>query len=275
MPDYDNGEAWWVFSRLNGEVVMQFPQNGDAYNEIYLNPNWYGLLPDPALLDPAGTLKKQLDKAGQGETVTENFWGTVQAAVEKQRKIKDTYHGKTYVAYNGNGAIKPESQTGASTDSSDKGKPGIEKGLPLTKVLTWGKVIWTGNVPSGVSEKELSAATLLHDSHTGNVRVHLASRDLTIEFEVQKVPKLPAGTDAPDPNKNGIIAGDGTVPTWSADAQARGLRPGVKGNPAKGVQMAFVQGGYNHQGSYDHPWTRWALLYSVVQIAQDAPEPSC
>ena len=31
---------------------------------------------------------------------------------------------------------------------------------------------------------------------------------------------------------------------------------------------------HDHQGSYN-PWTRWALRYSVVQIAQDAPERSC
>jgi hypothetical protein len=31
--------------------------------------------------------------------------------------------------------------------------------------------------------------------------------------------------------------------------------------------MVFVQGGYEHQFCYDHPWTRWATLYSVAQIA--------
>jgi hypothetical protein len=173
------------------------------------------------------------------------------------------------------GERKQKSQASAALESSDKDKPGIEKSLPLEDVLTWGKVFWTGNVPQGVEEEELRAATLLHDSHTGKVKVHLASRKLTIEFEVQKVAKLPRGADAPEPDKNGIIAGDATVPAWSADAQARGLKPDVKGDPAQGMQMAFVQGGYDHQGSYDHPWTRWALLYSIVQIAQDAPEPSC
>src|ERR1700712_4082604 len=171
--------------------------------------------------------------------------------------------------------LKQKLQGSAATGSDHKDKPGIEKGLALEDVLTWGKVFWTGNVPQGVEEEELRAATLLHDSHTGKVKVHLASRKLTVEFEVQKVAKLPRGADAPEPDRNGIIAGDATVPAWSADAQARGLKPGVKGVPAQGMQMAFVQGGYDHQGSYDDPWTRWALLYSVVQIAQDAPEPSC
>ncbi|NYH16283.1 esterase/lipase family protein [Paraburkholderia bryophila] len=275
MPDYDNGEAWWVFSRINGEVVMKLPKTGNAYKEIYTNSKWYGLLPDPTFLDPAGVVKQRLDKRSQGKTVLENFHETIKDVVKKQNDITDVYHGNTYVAYNGNGALKQKPQADAATKSDDSCKPGIEKGLPLEKLLTWGKVFWTGNVPSGITEEELRTATLLNDSHTGNLRVYLESRNLTIEFEVQKVPKLPIGADAPDPDKNGIIQGDATVPAWSADAQARGLRPGVKGNSSKGVQTAFVQAGYDHQGSYNHPWTRWALLYSVVQIAQDAPEPSC
>ncbi|MFL9990515.1 alpha/beta hydrolase [Paraburkholderia sediminicola] len=275
MPDYDNGDAWWVFSRLNGEVVMQLPENGSAYKEIYTNSSWYGLLPDPSFLDPAGVVKQRLAKRSQSRTVLENFHETMKDVVTKQNDIINIYHDNTYVAYNGIGSLKPKPQADAATESDDKDRPSIEKGLPLKKLLTWGKVIWTGDMPSGVTEDELRAATLLHDSHSGNVRVYLESRKLTVELEVQKVPKLPAGTDEPDPDKNGIIVGDATVPSWSADAQARGLRPGVKGDRPHGVQMAFVQGGYDHQGSYNHPWTRWALLYSVVQIAHDAPEPSC
>jgi hypothetical protein len=107
----------------------------------------------------------------------------------------------------------------------------------------------------------------------------LEARKLAIEFEVQKANRLPLDADAadlsPHDSTNGIIAGDGTVPVWSAEAQARGLVPGVEGDPAPGVKMAFVQHGYDHQLSYNHPWTRWALLYSIVQIIQDAPEPTC
>ncbi len=47
---------------------------------------------------------------------------------------------------------------------------------------------------------------------------------------------------------------------------------GAEVGPAQGVQMVFDQGGYVHQESYNHPWARWALLYGVVQIAQDAPK---
>lgn len=277
MPDYNNGEPWWVFSRINGEVVMQLPKKGDAYNDIYMNSKWYGLVPESesSLLDPAGIVKARLDKNSGSKTLLENFRDTVRSVLDKQRAIENIYHEKTYAAYNGNGALKKKSQTGATPGSGDKNKPDIEKSLPLSKTLTFGKVIWTGNVPSGVTEDELQTAKFMSDSHTGTVRVYLESRKLTIEFEIQKVAKLPSGSDEPDPDKNGIIAGDGTVPAWSAESQARGLKPGVKGETANGVQIAFVQGGYDHQDSYNHPWTRWALLYSIVQIVQDAPEPSC
>ena len=135
-----------------------------------------------------------------------------------------------------------------------------------------------GDRAAEVTEEELCSAKFLHDSHTGKLRVYIESRKLTIEFEVQKVNALLRDTDESDPSprntKNGIIAGDGTVPVWSAEAQARGLDPRAKGDRATGVQLAFVQGGYVHQFSYNHPWARWATLYSIVQIAQDAPEPS-
>lgn len=63
MPDYHNGEPWWIFARLNGEPVMKLPQQGDVYNEFYINPKWYGLVPEQAnsLLDPAGIVKKLLE----------------------------------------------------------------------------------------------------------------------------------------------------------------------------------------------------------------------
>ncbi|KAA0071460.1 alpha/beta hydrolase [Paraburkholderia sp. T12-10] len=262
MPDYINGEPWWIFTRLDGTPVMQLPESGDAYNEIYINQKWYGLVPDPSLLDPSGTVKKRLDVSNSGKTVLENFGDTMFNVVQNQSKIRNAYHGTTYVAY-GNGALKP----------------GIEKGKNLKDLLTWGRVIWKGNMPSDVTQEELRAAKLLRDSHTGNLRVYLEARKLAVEFEVQKASRLPADANpsdlAPHDSKNGIIAGDGTVPVWSAEAQARGLVPGVKGDAAPGVKMAFVQHGYDHQFSYKHPWTRWALLYSIVQIAQNAPEPAC
>ncbi|MFP3504329.1 esterase/lipase family protein [Burkholderia sp. SIMBA_062] len=269
MPDYHNGEAWWIFARLNGDPVMKLPKQGDVYNELYINQEWYGLVPkqSSSLLDPAGIVKDRLDKSPAKKTVVENFAETMLSVIRNQYAIKNKYHEKTYVSY-GDGALTPKDST-ASGD--DHGKPKIEKGEKLDDLLAWGTVIWKGNIPAGVTDEELRAARFLgekhDDSHTGTLRVHLDSRNVTIEFEVQKVAKLPPGSNAPDPDKNGIVPGDGTVPVWSAESPARG----ADGGAAPGVQMVFDQGGYVHQESYNHPWARWALLYSIVQIAQDAP----
>ncbi|VBB13294.1 esterase/lipase family protein [Burkholderia stabilis] len=273
MPDYHNGEAWWIFSRLDGTPVMKLPKEGNTYDDIFTNPMWYGLVPEEStsLLDPSGMIKERLDKSPQKISVLDNFKSTIKAVVKNQNKITNAYHDRTYVAY-GDGDLKPK---GESTSGENHGKPTIEKGEKLADLLAWGTVIWKGDVPTGVTEEELRGARFLSekgaDSHTGTLRVHLDSRNVTVEFEVQKLAKLPPGSQAPDPKKNGIIPGDGTVPVWSAEAPAYGL----EGGAAHGVQMVFDQGGYVHQESYNHPWTRWALLYSIVQIAKDAQEPKC
>ncbi|WP_434110413.1 esterase/lipase family protein [Paraburkholderia caffeinilytica] len=276
MPDYNDGKPWWIFARINGEPVMRLPKNGNAYAEIYTNPKWYGLVPDASMLDPAGIVKKRLDEIGRNKTVPENFRDVLKDVVGKQNNIINAYHKNTYAAYCG-GVLDPKMQGGASAKTDSK--PTIEKGEPLDKLLTWGTVVWTGNLPAGVTEEELLAARPLYDSHKGELRVYLESRKLTVDFEVQKSASLPGGPGGTlrtlEGSRNGIIPGDGTVPVWSARAQARGLKPGADGGPAQGVQMAFEQGGYPHQFSYEHPWTRWALLYSIVNIAQDAPEPKC
>lgn len=58
---------------------------------------------------------------------------------------------------------------------------------------------------------------------TGNVCVHVAARKLTIEFDVQKVNKLPTDSNNADASPHGrtnrIITRDGTVPIRSPQAQ--------------------------------------------------------
>jgi hypothetical protein len=251
---------------------------GNAYEEIYANSAWYGLVPNEKLLDPAGIVKARLAKNVVRKTVSQNFHETLINVISNQKNIANAYHQLTYASY-GNGVLKRRYWESTKADSVDGHKPVMEKGQKLEKLLTWGKVIWKGILPADVTEEELRAATPLSDSESGNVRVYLESRKLTVEFEAQKVSMLlPAHVES-DPSigesRYGLVAGDGTVPVRSAEAQARGLDPKVKGATARGVRMAFVQGGYGHQDSYDHPWTRWALLYSIVQIAQDAREPAC
>ncbi|RXV72482.1 alpha/beta hydrolase [Burkholderia stabilis] len=278
MPDYHNGAAWWIFSRPDGTVLMQFPKNGDAYNDLYLNADWYGLLPKEDQLDPAKRVRKRLGKDATGANVLVNHYkATLKQVVIRQSQLTNHYHGNTYVAY-GNGGLdtlSPAADT--TTEAASKDKPTVEQGELTKNLLAWGNAIWTGDVPADVQESELRAATLLHDSGKGELRVLLEQRNLSVTFTMQKTNKIPDVSATTDWNrvasKTGIIRGDGTVPAWSADAQARGLKPDVPGDPAKGVQMAFVQAGYEHMKSYAHPWTRWALLYSVVQIVKDIEVP--
>lgn len=35
MPDYNNGEPWWIFARINGDPVVKLPKAGNAYDDIY------------------------------------------------------------------------------------------------------------------------------------------------------------------------------------------------------------------------------------------------
>jgi len=265
MPDYHNGEPWWVFARANGEVVMQLPKNGDAYNEIYLNSEWYGLLPSEKLLDPAGIVQKRLDSVGRDEMILPNYKRILRDVTKNQNKLIGSYHENTYVAY-GNGALTPKPHS-ESDGAVRKGTTAIESSEAASKLLTWGRVVWTGDeLPSGVTEEELRSAKLISDSSKGEVRVFLEARKSSVKFTVQKVKHESSPT-----RDNGMISGDGTVPVWSADAQARGLKPDVPGELARGVRMAFVQGGYDHQLSFNHPWMRWSLLYSVVRIVKDVP----
>ncbi|WGS50344.1 hypothetical protein LFL96_02215 [Paraburkholderia sp. D15] len=278
MPDYHNGAPWWIFSRVDGQILMQFPEGGDAYNELYLNDKWYGLLPKEAQLDPAGLVRQRLGKNETGTNVlVDHYKSTLKQVVIRQSQLKNKYHGNTYVAY-ANGGLdtrSPSSGTSAGTDS--KNTPSIEHGEPTKDLLTWGNAVWTSDLPSDVQENELRGARCLHDSGKGEIRVLLEERKLTVTFTVQKTNQIPNVSSSTDwarvANKTGIIRGDGTVPAWSADAQARGLKPDIPGARAKGVQMAFVQAGYEHMKSYAHPWTRWALLYSVVQIVKNVPVP--
>jgi hypothetical protein len=258
MPDYNNGDPWWIFVDKNGKERMALPEQS-ALNELYINDTWYGLLPDTSLLDPAGIVKQQLDDQKNPSSVYEHFKKTMRAVVKRQTLLADNYHPNTYAMY-GNGALKPK------PSDSTQGAPKLEASLPEEDLMTWGTVVWQGDLPEGVGAEELKAAQWAdkdRDNHHGVLKIIVGGQTVTLTAQQKAVASKVGASD------NGIIPGDGTVPAWSAEAQGRGLIPGLSaatGN-ASGVQMVFVQGGYEHQFCYDHPWSRWATLYSVAQIA--------
>ncbi|WP_341772980.1 alpha/beta hydrolase [Burkholderia gladioli] len=265
MPDYDDGKPWWIFARINGDIKMQFPKKkGNAYNEIYLNTKWYGAHPPEDQLDPAGIVEARLKDSKIEKTVLSDYREMLDTVILRQHELTDRYHGSTYVAYGDGVASEVTAANVPMKHSADDLL--LEKTDSHVKLMTWGAVVWTADdLPSDVTEEELVTATLLSDSRKGDIRVRIENRNLTISFAAQKTKMLP------QPNRNnGMVRGDGTVPARSADAQARGLKPGVTGDKAEGVKMAFVQGGYEHQFSYEHHATRWALLYSIIQIVKDS-----
>ncbi|WDD91461.1 alpha/beta hydrolase [Burkholderia sp. FERM BP-3421] len=164
MPDYHNGAPWWIFARPDGQVLMQFPEDGDVYNELYVNSRWYGLLPADKQLDPAGIVKKRLDRDRNHKTVSGNYKENMLAVVTRQSQLKNQYHGKTYVAY-GQGGLDFGLPLANPTDVvNDKSTPVIERGDPTKALLTWGNAVWIGDVPSDVTADDLKTARLLHDS---------------------------------------------------------------------------------------------------------------
>ncbi|GLQ48552.1 esterase/lipase family protein [Dyella flava] len=254
MPDYIDGAPWWIFTDKKGKEIMALPEDS-ALDEIYINDKWYALLPDSSLLDPAGIVKKKLEEQRNPACMHDYFKQVMADVVDRQKRLRNNYHPNTYAIY-GNGEL-----TKASAINQEP--PKLETSAPEEKLMTWGKVVWQGDFPEGVDEKQLKAAQLVHDNHKGELTIIVGGRTVKVTVQQKAIAQKNGERD------NGIIAGDGTVPIWSAEAQARGVTPNLSmaSGKAKGVQMVFVQGGYEHQFCFDHPWSRWATLYSMAQVA--------
>lgn len=249
MPDYRNGAPWWLVRRgpatpdrheqatNNAQLVMALPATGSSTStDVYLNETWFGLLPDEKIIDPSGAIKKLLQQTGNNESLRSVFESQINASAKFQEKLTNEYHSNTYALY-GENILAKENEPGAKAE----------------KLRSWGEVVWQGPLPLDITEYELRTAKLLEDNHQGLVAIEL--RGKPVQLAIQPAEQF----------------GDGTVPAESAAAQARGIAPTVTGNPAKGMQQVFIQGGYEHQFCYNHAWARWATLYSVVQIAQSLP----
>lgn len=261
MPDYYDGKPWWIFVDKNdGREIMALPEK-NALEDLYTNDAWYALLPDSSVLDPAGIVKRRLEDEKSALSVHESFKKSMRAVVTRQKDLANKYHPNTYALY-GDGALKHK----PSVDAQDLVK--LESGKPEEKLQTWGKVVWQGEFPAGMTEEELKTAEMIHDDHHGVLTIRVRGQVIKLTAQQKAVAPMQCERD------NGIIAGDGTVPSWSAAAQGRGLIPGLSKDKANGVQMVFVQGGYEHQFSLEHPWTRWGTLYCVAQIAHSIENPA-
>ncbi|WP_239511563.1 alpha/beta hydrolase [Burkholderia sp. JP2-270] len=264
MPDYHASEPWWIFQNMKRQTVMALPRPGDSIS-LFSTTDWYSLVPDqsPSVIDPAGITQARLATNTPAVSVAQDFRSSMVEVVRRQTKLVNRYHKNTYAFY-GNGMLnqnQKETVKDARTGMTAQLPKRVERTEDPYKLLTWGNVIWQGDFPPGVTEADVINAKLLSDDGIGTIRILVKNQPVTL-MAVKK------SKEAPDAAGRGFIPGDGTVPAWSGEAVARGLKPGVAGGIAEGVQVAFEQRGFDHQGCYTHPWARWATLYSVVKIVK-------
>lgn len=262
MPDYHNFRPWWIFRDYRKNEVLRLPKPNATF-DLFANPKWYGLVPDNSskVLDPAGIVAERLSKERTGKSVQQNFADTMKGVVTRQTALINNYHPNTYAAY-GNGPLR---QRLVAPKSVGGQLPASEVTKGSADLLTFGNVIWRGGIPAGTTEADMLAAELVHDDLQGTVTISIKGHFVTLGAEDNSVL---IGAD------KGIIPGDGTVPVWSGESVARGLKPGLDGGTAKGVRIAFEQAGFDHQGCFSHPWPRWAVLYSMVNIAKSIDVPT-
>ncbi|WP_242448758.1 esterase/lipase family protein [Burkholderia metallica] len=264
MPDYHASEPWWIFQNMKRQTVMSLPRPGDTIS-LYGTTDWYSLVPDqsPSVLDPAGITQERLRTNSPGVSVAQEFRSMMVEVVKRQSKLINRYHKNTYAFY-GNGMLdqnQKETVKDARTGMTAHLPKRVERTENAYKLQTFGNVIWQGDFPQDVTESDVINAKLLSDDGVGTIRISVKGQPVTLTA-VKKT------DNDRDPEGHGFIPGDGTVPSWSAEAVTRGLKPGVAGGIAEGVQVAFEQRGFDHQGCFTHPWARWATLYSVVKIVK-------
>ena len=94
--------------------------------------------------------------------------------VNRQEAVQDAYHANTYAIF-GRGAIQPpRDEAGVET-------PKVEISEQEASLLTFGKVIWQGDIPEGVSAEELKAAKLHYDNHKGELKLLVRGQIVTVK----------------------------------------------------------------------------------------------
>ncbi|WP_243772026.1 esterase/lipase family protein [Burkholderia anthina] len=265
MPDYHNYEPWWIVCNLKREPILKLPKSRDTL-ALYTSQAWYGVVPDQSdsVLDPAGILRKRLADTDPKTSLRENFLRTMKGVVLRQKQLINKYHPNTYAFY-GNGALHDTTESPSSLVSAPPKPKRREVSEPSGALLTFGRILWRAPFPAGTTEEDLLHAQFLSDNHRGQIHIRIKDQTYTIEAELA-TPNFAAD--------RGLIFGDGTVPVWSGESVARGLKEGIPGDKAEGVHIAFDQKGFGHQECFKHPWARWATLYSMVKIVKRIEAPT-
>ncbi|WP_018311740.1 hypothetical protein [Cupriavidus sp. UYPR2.512] len=247
--DYNDGKPWLkVRDKSNKKkITAELPQQRNPYAEIYLSPEWYGLLPDSNidLLTPAGKIQHLNSKNSSPNekrpkrSPRESFIETIETVREFHEAIEGRYKEPTYAHYGAQGERNAANEKGGL----------LGTGLLASKNrFAWGEVAWEA---AGLGMLKMSDIGITHDDGNGTLSTSSGLR-LTI-----------GGPDCP---------GDGTVPSYSGAAPGR-----------KGISMNFAHGqgnpglrnsefGYDHQGSYGDECQRslYATMFAIIKIAQHA-----
>ncbi len=244
--DYNDGQPWLKVREKRsstdkiGAEILALPMGGDPYNEIYLSPAWYGMVPESnqGLMDPAS--KKPTD-LGSGRSNQRDQLTTVIKKVRAfHESIEKKYKSPTYAHYGAQGIrVEPAKEHNGLFGTSL---------LEADDLFTWGEVAWEG---SGIGSLDPSQIAVYRDDGKGTLTTTSGVK-LTLS--------------APD------CPGDGTVPYYSGAAPGKAGIAGSfahgQGNP--GEQNEYF--GYDHQGSYadKHKRSLFATMYAIIKIAQQA-----
>ncbi len=95
--DHQDGGPWlFVMDKHNQPCMKPLPAKGDPYTEIYLNPDWYGLVPESntKYLDLSGDQKSDPKYKPRG-----NFEDLIEDVEQFHRDFARKYHPETYAHY--------------------------------------------------------------------------------------------------------------------------------------------------------------------------------
>jgi len=249
LPSQRYGSGWLRVT-CNGKELLQLPRSSpdgtDPYTQIYLEPDAWWRLMDPAWIDPAG------DGPNTDRGSIKNAWSNYQEmtnqAKEFHAELHGYYHPNSYVHY------------------------GADEDYPSFRCVTWdlkGSFIayqlpgQSGTRATLAGSEHAANLRLVDDNHEGRVRL------VNDQSEQQWINQHGVGV-VHDTRGDSYIAelqgqdqgGDGTVPAHSAeDAEKRAV-------------FAARMHGYEHQGSYADARVQRLTLYCVLSIGAQARELS-
>jgi hypothetical protein len=215
------------------------PKNRDPYDEIYLSPEWYGLVPDSnlGLLDPASAGGETI---GSGKNdPRQNFNFSIESVKRFHQSIEGKYNKPTFAHYGAQGQRDTKFGHGGL----------VGTGLMANRNLfSWGEVAWER---TGAGALNSEGVRVTSDDGNGSLRT---TKGLKLTISARDCP------------------GDGTVPIYSGAAPEK---TGIAmifahGQGHRGAHNKHF--GYDHQGSYgdEHQRSLFATMFAIIKMSKEA-----